>query len=193
VRGKLLTVAGAIALALVLSGCGGGGGGSPKASPEKWVSTFCGSLGAWEQSVTVDASKFKTLVDGLQSSGSLDLVKVRTKFVLFLDRLIASTEKVQSDIGAVGAPDVANGDKIQTTVTGALSKLISDLEKAKTKAEALPATDPLAFAARAGTLGNEIEASAASVGTALSGLSAYNTPEFSAAAKADPACQKIGG
>ncbi len=189
-RLKTSILLGVAVLVLVVSGCGGGGG-AKKASPEKWISTFCGSVVTWEQTVKGSAGKLEGLLGQLGTSGKLDLKSLRGQMVGFLGGIVSATDALRSSIKAAGAPDVKDGTKIEEVVDSAFAKLSAEFEAAKKRAESLPTKDALAFASQAKALGSAIESSSNSIGSAFA-LGKYETPELDKAAKNNPTCQKLG-
>ena len=190
-RIKLAITACAAALLLLLAGCGGGTKG---ASPEKWVSAFCGSLATWGQMVKADAQQIKARLPKTGSSPSANrLITLRKQFVSFLDRTVTETKATQKAIREVGPPGVKNGDKIQDAVTKSLESIVIALKTLTAKARALPVSDPSAFVSQVNALGNSLQSSANGLSVAAAALQKYSTPALDKAGSADKSCKALYG
>ena len=64
---RCLAVVASMLLVLVL--CDVAAGATQNASPTKWVSTFCGSVLTWEQTVKSNSAKLKGEVSSLKKGG----------------------------------------------------------------------------------------------------------------------------
>jgi hypothetical protein len=188
---KSVAVTSCLALALVLSGVAAGA--TQNASPEKWVSTFCGSVVTWETGVKTRTTKLNKTVANLKKTGRTSLPTIRRQLVGFLADIVTSTRAVGAKMKAVGAPDVKDGDKIQAGVLSAFSQLTKAFDDARKTALKLPLTNRQAFTKKAIALGTTIQASTNRIGAAFQALNRYSTPELNDAAKKDATCLKLGG
>jgi hypothetical protein len=182
-RVKSIVLVGVVA-ALVLAGCGGG---SKKTSPEKYVSKVCVSVGVWQKAISSDSQKLQSLL--AEASTSPDPAKLKTQMVNFVGDLVSETKQMQSELKAVGEPNVKNGAEIEKRLNAGIAKLVTALSNAKKQAEALPTNDAAGFGTGAQAVGSAIVTAGSSLGSTLSGLS---SSELSSAANKDPDCQKIG-
>jgi hypothetical protein len=180
-------------LLLVLATSGVAAGATQNASPKQWVSTFCGSVLTWEQTVTSNSAKLKKTVAALQGAGKVDLTVLKGQLVGFLDGIVKSTSTMVGKIKAVGAPAVKNGSKIQKVVLDAFGQVATGFNGAKTSAQALPTNDRSKFAKGAFAIASSIKATSGRGQSALLALNKYPTKALDDAANKDPSCTKLGG
>lgn len=177
-------------LALALSGVAAGS--TENATPKEWVSTLCGSLVTWEQTVKKQFTQLNTTVVKLKKSGKADPKRAKAELVRFLGRIVGSTNTLVNKLKAVGPPDMENGDKLQGALLTGLGQVNTAFKDARTAAQKLPTGSRKQFALAAQRLGTTVKASVSRANGALSGLAKYDTPELDQAFKDDPACKKLG-
>jgi hypothetical protein len=190
---RTLAVLASLLAVLALSGVAAGATAKQSSTPEKWVSTFCGSLVTWEQTVKTSSTKLASTIAALKKkSGKVDVPVAKAKLLAFMNVLVGSTDKLVRQIKAVGTPSVANGDKLQKGVLQAFGQIDTSFKQARTATHALP-SDPKGFSKGALAISSTITASTSRVGAAFNALQKYDSTELEAAAKKTPACLKIGG
>jgi hypothetical protein len=180
-------------LLLVLALSGVAAGATRNASPEQWVSVFCGSVLTWEKAVKTNTSKLDQTLNSLKKSGNVNIPSVKSKLVRFLGGVVHSTDVMVKQIKAVGAPDVENGEKIQSGVLSAFDQLRKAFSAAKKSAQKLPTDSAKAFSNKALALAKTIQSTSNRIGTAFRALDQYSTKPLNDAAKNDKSCLKLGG
>ncbi len=188
---RSLAVTASLLLVLVLSGVAAGA--TRNSTPEKWVSVFCGSVVTWEKTVKSNTAKLNATLAAFKQAGTTDIPAVKSKLVGFLKGVVRSTDTMVKRIKAVGAPDVKDGDKIQSGVIAAFGQLRKAFDDARKGAQKLPTDDAKAFKSKGLALAKTIQASANRIGAAFRALDKYATKELNDAAKKEPACLKLGG
>jgi len=187
---RSLAVTACVLLALALSGVAAGS--TQDATPKQWVSTLCGSLLTWEQTVKKEFAQLNTTVVTLKKSGNADPKRAKSELVTFLGRIVGSTNTLVGKLRAVGAPSMQNGDKLQNAILTGLGQVNKAFKDAKKAAQKLPTGSRKQFTLAAQRLGTTVKASVTRANAALSGLAKYDTPELDQAFKDDPACKKLG-
>jgi hypothetical protein len=178
---------------LALSGVAAGATARQSSTPDQWVSTFCGSLVTWEQTVKTSSTKLSSTIAALKKKGGKVNVPVaKAKLLAFMNVLVNSTNKLVRAIKTVGAPSITNGDKLQAGVLQAFGQIETAFKQARTATQKLPRTAK-GFSKGALAIASTITASTNRVGGAFNALQKYDTKELEAAAKNTPACSKIGG
>jgi hypothetical protein len=178
---------------LALSGVAAGATAKQSSTPDQWVSTFCGSLVTWEQTVKTSSTKLAGTITALKKkSGKVNVPVAKAKLVAFMNTLVSSTDRLVRQIKAVGAPSITNGDKLQAGVLKAFGQIETAFKQARTATKKLP-KDPKGFSKGALAISSTITASTNRVGGAFNALQQYDTQELETAAKNTPACARIGG
>jgi hypothetical protein len=170
---------------LLVTGCGGGG--AKKASPGEYVSTICTSINTWQTGVALKSKALSTLYQRITANP--DLKQIKVEVIAFVNGLIKSTEKLQTNIEAAGEPDVDNGAEIEMKLNNGVAGLVKALKAAKARAMTIPTNDAAAFAGGVQSLVASFTRALSSLGSSLSTL---KSPELKAAAAKDPTCQKLG-
>jgi hypothetical protein len=188
---RSLAVSASLLLALALSGVAAGA--TQKASPKKWISTFCGSVLTWENTVKSDSTRVANAVSGLRKNGKVDLRAAKSKLVGFLGGLVRSTNTLIGKIRAVGPPDVRNASKLQKGVLDAFAQVLKAFKDGQTAAAKLPTNTAKAFSKAATALARTIQSSTSRISAAFTALGRYSTKSLDDAANKDPACLKLHG
>lgn len=136
-----------------------------------WATKFCTAFTKWQKTITSESSKANNALDA--TSGA-DLAAIRTEFTSFLANDVAATKAVGKAIDKAGAPDVANGAKIQSKILAGFRSTSDVFSGARSDAAALSTTDAGQFVTEAG----KIE-------TNLNGAADGFTAAFDAAQKLD--------
>jgi hypothetical protein len=163
------------------------------ASPTKWASTFCGSFLTWEQAANkTGAAKLTKVLNALAKSGHANLKNDRAQLVSFLAGFLGATDRLQASMKAVGPPAVKNGPKIQAIITGGIAKAQIAVAAAEKQAAALPTNRAATFVRETNALAKSFTTTFNKLASSFSVLKKYSPPSLTAAAKADPACKKLG-
>jgi len=178
---------------LVLALSGVAAGTNQNASPKQWISVFCGSVLSWEHTVKSNTAKLDTTFSSLKKTGKADVPTVKSKLVKYLNGIVKSTNTMVVNIKHVGAPDVKNGSKLQSAVISAFGLVQKAFGQTLRSAKKLPTGDVKAFQKQALALAKTLQASSNRIGAAFVPVQRYSTKELNDAAKADPACSKLGG
>lgn len=186
---KSLAVTVCILLVLALSGVAAGS--TQTSTPQKWVSTLCSSLVTWEQTVKKEYAQLKTTVNKLKKNGNADPKTGKAELVRFLGHIVSSTNVLVHRLKAVGAPDMQNGDKLQSALITGLGQVRKAFKDAKTAAQKLPTGSKKQFAVAAQRLSVTVNSNVSRANGALSGLAKYDTKELDDLFKADAACRKL--
>jgi hypothetical protein len=176
-------------LALALSGVAAGS--TQNSTPKKWVSTLCSSLVTWEQTVTKEYAQLKTTVNKLKKSGNADPKAGKAELVRFLGHIVSSTNTLVHRLKAVGAPDMQNGDKLQSSLISGLGQVKKAFSDAKKAAQKLPTSSKKQFALAAQKLSVTVNSNVSRANGALSALAKYDTKQLDDLFKADAACMKL--
>jgi hypothetical protein len=185
-----VVVTASLLLALALSGVAAGA--TQNAPPKKWISVFCGSVVTWEQTVQTNTSKLDKTFSSLSKAGKADVPTVKGRLVKYLNGIVKSTDAMVSDIKHVGAPNIKNGSKLQSAVLSAFALVQKTFSQTLSSAKKLPTNNVSAFEKQALALAKKLQSSASRISAAFAPLQKYSTKELDAAAKADPACKKLG-
>jgi hypothetical protein len=179
-------------LLLVLALSSVAAGATRSASPTKWVSTFCGSVLTWEQTVKANTAKLDTALSGVKQTGKAAIPTVKGKLVKYLGAIVGSTKTMTARIKAVGAPNVKDGSKLQSSVLSAFGLVQKAFGQTLSAAKNLPTGDAKAFSKQALAVAKTLQANASRIQAAFVPVQKYSTKELNDAAKKDRACLKLG-
>lgn len=188
---KSLAVTACMLLVFALSGVAAGA--TQSSTPQKWVSTLCSSLVTWEQTVKKEFTQLQKTVNKLKKSGNAQPKPAKAELVRFLGHIVSSTNTLVNRLKAVGAPDMENGDKLQSTLLSGLGQVNKAFKDAKKAAQKLPTGSRKQFALAAERLSVTVNASVSRANGALSALAKYDTKQLDDLFKADAACKKLAG
>lgn len=191
-RSTTRTLAVTASLLLVLALSGVAAGATQNATPKKWISVFCGSVLTWEHTVKSNTTKLNTTFKTLKSAGKADIPTVKGKLVKYLNGIVKSTNAMVADIKHVGAPNVKNGSKLQSAVISAFGLVQKAFNQTLSSAKTLPTDNAKSFQTKALALAKTLQADASRISAAFNPVQKYSTKELNDAAKADPACAKLG-
>jgi prophage DNA circulation protein len=177
---------------VVLALCGVATGATQNATPKKWISVFCGSVLTWEHTVQSNTVKLDATFKALKSTGKADIPTVKGKLVTFLNGIVKSTNGMVSNIKHLGAPNVKNGAKLQSAVLSAFALVQKAFDQTLSSAKKLPTNSVSGFQKQALALAKTLQANTSRLSAAFNPVQKYSTAELNAAAKADPACKKLG-
>lgn len=188
---RYLAVTASLLLVLALSGVAAGA--TQTATPKKWISVFCGSVLTWEHTVKGNTTKLNKTFATLKSAGKANIPTVKGKLVTYLNGIVKSTNTMVADIKHVGAPNVTNGAKLQNAVVSAFALVQKAFSQTLTSAKKLPTNSVTGFRNKALSLAKTLQSDANRITAAFVPVQKYSTKELNDAAKADPACSKLGG
>jgi hypothetical protein len=163
----------------LLGACGGGGGGGT-VSAAQYVKVACTDLSAWVKSIQQGASELQTANPSSAEEG-------KKLFTNFYENVITATGKLEDQLKAAGAPDVEKGDTIASNTVAAIDKVRTLLEQSRSRVENLPTNSPQAFSRAVQAAGQAVQNSFQQVDLS----NTINSPELSAAASKEPACQSL--
>jgi hypothetical protein len=181
-----------VVMSLLLAGAAGAEAATVDASPTRWASAFCGSFLTWEQAAKTGAAKLTKVLNALAKSGHANLKNERAQLVGFLGGFRAATGRLQASMKAVGPPAVKNGGKIQTIIRSGIAKAQAAVAAGEKQAAALPTNNTAVFVRETNSLAKSFTTTFDKLANSFSVLKKYSPPSLTAAAKADPACKKLG-
>jgi HPt (histidine-containing phosphotransfer) domain-containing protein len=106
----------------------------------------------------------------------------------FISSAASDVSTVIPQLQSAGTPSVSNGSTVQSGLVSAYTQFKTALDGAASEASSLPTNDVAAFKTAATSLGANLKAAVARISASARAL---NTPELSAAAKAEPACTSL--
>ncbi len=178
---------------LVIATGASAGAATLSTSPGKWASSFCGSIGTWEQSVKTGDARMNKVLNGLQKSGHANLTDVRTQLVEFLTGVESATGHLLRSLKTLGPPPGKNSDKIESILVGGIQRTQAGLVQATNRAKALPTNNAAAFVHDTSAINEAVTKTFDNVTHSFRQIAKYSPPALTAAAKAAPACKKLGG
>lgn len=154
---------------------------------DEWAEGFCNAVEDWQTT----ALKAHDLVDNVIENGVSSSSKAKSAQKKIVDALAAASKKSTSTSKAVkdlGAPAVANGSKISTTIATAIGDTAEAFSDAK-DAVAKASTDPKKFRAKVKTVSAEVDSDLAKAGEDISDIDTLDKGgELDDAFNAEPAC-----
>jgi hypothetical protein len=150
-------------------------------SAAQYVKVTCTDVSAWVKSIQQGAGDLQTANPNSAEEG-------KKLFTNFYEGVISDTAKLEDQLKAAGTPDVKNGDTIANAAVSAIDKIRSLLEGSRSRIENLPTNSPQAFSHAVQAAGRSVQNSFQQVDLS----STLNSPELSAAAAKEPACQSLG-
>jgi hypothetical protein len=150
-------------------------------SASDYVVAVCGAFQGYADSVNQRQGAFTP-------TGS-DVAAVKQSWLDFLDGMITDTQTLVTKIGALGVPDVSDGQAAASTLTADFSKLKSDLRKLRDQSADLPTTSPAAFTAAFRPLLTQFQTDMQGFGQ---DLNQFSGDALDAAFSAAPECANVG-
>ena len=144
---------------------------SAATAPSTWATKFCTAFTTWQKTITSESSKAN---DALDVTSGADLSAIRAEFTSFLASDIAATKAVIKAIDKAGAPDVANGSKIQSKILAGFRSTSDVFAGAKSDAAALSTTDSTSFVTDAGKIETNLGSAADGFTAAFSAAQALD-------------------
>jgi hypothetical protein len=180
---------------LLTVGCGGGSGGTGSSSQgsgakplKQWAAQFCTGTVAWVNSLKGASSAVTT-----QTAASAgDVTALKDMLIKLLNDSMTATDNLIGQLQASGAPDMPNGEKIQTSVVSAFRSGRQVLADALAKAQASSTSDPTGFADTASQVSSSITSGFDAVGKAFTEADKLDPGKaLEKAAKSEPACKAL--
>lgn len=180
-RPGAVLAAGAVALALALSGCGGSSG-VPSAT---YVKSICGALTGWRNSVQTAGTQLQTA----GKSKSLAQAKQRTS--VFVASLLRATTSAATALKLAGVPSVSGGKQVSTGLVDAFEGAQKSLAGAASQASLMPTTSEPAFLAAS----DQVTAAIRSALTSMNDVSPSTNPQLRNKVETEPQCAalRVGG
>ena len=116
----------AVTLAFAAAGCGG-----DSSESEQWASSVCSTVSDWQGKIEQAAQEVQT---ELQSPSLSSVGAIETQ----IQSAVTATQKLSTDLKAIGAPDVDSGQQAKQQVDALASQLQSAVNLAKNTVDALP-------------------------------------------------------
>jgi hypothetical protein len=172
---------------LVTGACSGSDGAGNGAEPDtvsatEYATGVCGAVAGWVDDI-------QGLNEDLQTSlDPSDLDALKGVMVDFLDGVVTATDSAISEVGAVGVPDVDDGEAAAETVLTALRDSRAIFEGARDRVDGLSTADPAAFSEELQALGTDLQTSMSGIGGELD---QFASPELDEAAEDVPECDEV--
>jgi hypothetical protein len=111
---------------------------SPSAlSAADYISGVCTALAGYQDSLSQAQQGFTP-----QTS---DLAALKQSWLDLLDKMLASTQTLVSDMQALGVPDTSEGQQAAAALKSDFEKLQQDLQQLRDESESLSPSDPTSF------------------------------------------------
>jgi hypothetical protein len=110
-------------------------------TPEKWGTTFCGSLTTWSDEVTERGDEIRTSLQG----ASISPTDGKALIVGYIGDIGDATGQFSTRMKKVGNPDATNGAKIQKTILRGIEGIETRVGDLETLAQSIPTTDLTSF------------------------------------------------
>jgi septal ring factor EnvC (AmiA/AmiB activator) len=125
-RVKLAVAVLAATIAFAAAGCGGNSSES-----EKWAGSVCSTVSDWQGQIMQAADEVRTELQA-PDTGSVAAIEAQ------IQSAVSATQKLSTDLKAIGAPDVDSGTQAKQQVDALASQLQSAVNIAKNAVDALP-------------------------------------------------------
>jgi hypothetical protein len=159
---------------------------------DKWAKGFCQAVEGWQAKV----NKAHSLVDAVVQQGvtSSSLAKSSQKqIVSALDAASKESSSAANAVKALGAPDIADGAKISSTISTSVAKTAKVFSDAKAAVAKAP-TDPKQFQSKLKSISAKVDRDYATAGRDIDGIDALaKGGVLDKALSAEPACSFVNG
>lgn len=157
-----------------------------KTANEKWVATVCTSFGGWIEDIDNANKKLDSTLTGAKDAPAL-----KKALVDFMKTGQTETKNLQKEIGALKAPDVKDGAKIQKTFNDATAQLVKVFDGLVADAEKVGTSSLSQTAADVDQLSAGIGAAFSEVGETFDKLDSLDAGELDALFDERPECLAI--
>lgn len=141
-----------------------------------WAAGFCGSFDAWISKIKEASS---TVGSGLSGG---DVAAGKAAIIRLFETASAETKTLISSLEDGGVPDMSDGDRFVSDLTGKFQDFDRAIDAAKTEAEALPIDDPAGFSTKVAVLVKTFTTETTAVGNSFTELDGkYPSPVLSSA------------
>lgn len=183
-RSRTGTLLGVIASVILIAGCGSSETKSGTVSASAYAGQVCTSVASWLHNIQSRAG-------ALEGELGKQTAPATSKRALegFIAVALADTESAASALRGAGIPQVANGQKIATTLVAAFERAHATLAQLKSKTAALSTKSASVFASEAKQIASSVQALPLTLGSGVAGL---NSPELNKAAAESATCKSVG-
>jgi hypothetical protein len=189
-RGKAVVVLSVVLLALF---AGSTAPASSDAIPAKqWAANFCDSVASWISLIQTRTAVYDKAIGAWKANGHGKIKKIRSVLIVYVNDTTKLTDTMISKVKAAGPPAVPNGAKTQAQVNSGLAQVGAVFHTALTQAKALPTSNAIRFAQKAQALAATISTGVQAIGPTFTAIGKTASPALTRAARATPACQKLG-
>ena len=144
---------------------------------EQWADSACGTLSDWDlttQSEVVDAQS--TLKKARRLKGTAQVKKVKQVMLKLLDKTLAESMTVESDLRGAGDPAVANGSDVERTLSdGFHDEIVTFFDSSRTKVNAVSTKDGAKALRKLLSVENQIPGQTEEVSTLLHDAIVFDT------------------
>jgi len=152
---------------------------------EKWVAGICSSFGGWVQDIEKANATFQTALE--RSTG--DAPAVKKLLVDFLKIGRTETVELQRQVGALKAPDVTDGAKIQKVFADTSGELVKVFDDLIADAEKISTSSPTQTRADIDRLVDGIDAAFDEASAGFDKLDNFDAPQLEGIFETRPECQ----
>ena len=154
---------------------------------DDWAKGFCTSIEDWEKTTSKAHDLIQTVIDdGVSTSAKAKATRQK-----IVDLLGASSKKSTSAskaVKALGAPAIANGANVTSTIATAIGNTSKAFSDAKDDAAKAP-TDPKKFRSAMSTISDHVDRDLSKAGEEIGGVDALDSGgALDDAFKTEPAC-----
>ncbi len=182
-----LVVVATSALVLVVAA---GPAGAKTISASDWAAGYCGALQDWQDTALSAHDLVEDVIDNGVSSSS-KAKSTRKKLVAALDDASQGSQDVADAVEELGAPKVANGAKISSTVSDGIGATAEVFAEASDDAAKF-STDPKKFQKQVTTLKTQVDDGLDAAAEDLGKISELDTgARLDAALTAEPSCASL--
>jgi hypothetical protein len=174
---------------LLMGACSGDGGSGTDGEVEpdtvsatEYATGVCGAISGWVDEIQGLNQDLSANLDPSSADSLKDAM------VGFLEDVTTATDSVIDEVGAVGIPDVEDGEATAEAVLTALRGSRDVFADAQARVEGLSTDDPAAFGEELQTLGTDLQSSMSGIGGELD---QFASPELDQAFNDIPECQEV--
>ncbi len=178
----------ALVAALALAGCGSSA--APTAStgantsPSVYAGHICAAVGSWLDTLQHSSNGIaKQLAPGSTPA------RAKQALQALLASSVSASEAIVKELHAAGTPEVANGNRIATSLLKAFEHATTALARVRESVTRLPTGDRGAFLTATKSVSADVRASLSGIS---GGLAPLRSPALQKAAATAPACSAIG-
>jgi hypothetical protein len=184
IRTRAGALIGVAASVILIAGCGSSSTKTGTVTAGAYVGQVCTSVASWLHNIQSQAGNLETRLGARPSptTGKRALEE-------FISGALTDTESATSAMRGAGVPQVANGQKIATTLVAAFEHAQGTLKQLKSKTAALSTKNASVFSSEAKQIASSVQALPLTLGSGVAGL---NSGELSKAASESSTCKSVG-